>query len=93
MGSIPTFGEREAKKGLKILGFDIYDDRGKGGHQLAKHPSKKPLVPRQYPHITIPSWQEYKDKDFRKQFIKEIMAFDFEENEVIMALKGKKIKR
>lgn len=93
MGNIPTFGEREAKKGLRILGFDIYKDRGKGGHQLAKHPTRKPNSPRQYPHITIPNWQEYADKDFRKDFIKEIVSFDFTEQEVIMALKGKKIKR
>lgn len=93
MSNIPTFGEHEAKKALLILGFEIYEDRGKGGHKLAKHPSRKPNIPRQYPFITIPSWKEYADKGFRKDFIKEIMCFGFEEQEVIMALKGKKIKK
>lgn len=93
MGSIPTFGEREAKKGLKILGFQIFEDRGKGGHQLAKHPTRQPNKPRQYPHITVPNWKEYQDKGFRKEFINEIVSFGFQEQEVVMALKGKKIKK
>ncbi len=90
MGTIPTFGDRELTKACKLLGFIICEDRGKGGHILAKHPSRKPLVPRQYPHITIQRANEYRTLDYRQALIREIMAFGFTKEQVILALKGKK---
>lgn len=90
MGSIPVFGDKELEKACILLGFDIFSDRGKGGHKLAKHPTRKPLTPRQYPHITIQRAKEFITKDYRKKIIKEIMEFNFTEEQVIVALKGKR---
>lgn len=88
--TVPVFGEKEAKKGLPKLGFQIDETRGKGGHALASHPTRKPNPPRERPFVTIPSWKEYGDPNFRKKFIKEIEAFGFSEEQVIRALKGRK---
>ncbi len=90
MGSIPVFGDKELEKACILLGFTILDDRGKGGHKLAKHPTRKPLTQRQYPHITIQRAKEFITKDYRKKIIREIMEFKFTEEQVIAALKGKR---
>lgn len=92
MASIPVFGRREAEKALKILGFDIYEDRGKGGHGLAKHPLRKPDPLRQIANITIPhvKGKSYDNPDLRNDFVKEIMAFGFSKDEVLLALRGRK---
>jgi len=93
MGSIPTFGERQAKKGLKLLGFEIFDDRGKGGHSLAKHPTRIPDPARQRANIAIPHRKDFGDPRFRNDFIKEVMAFGFSREDVLFALKGKKLRK
>lgn len=90
MGQIPTFGDRELTKACVLLGFDIFEDRGKGGHVLAKHPTRKPINPRQYPHITIQRGREYCTLDYRQTIIKELMQFGFTKEQVINALKGKR---
>lgn len=90
MGQIPTFGEKELSKACSILGFIIFNDRGKGGHKLAKHPTRKPLTLRQYPHITIQGGKEYCTLDYRQTIIREIMQFGFTKEQVILALKGNK---
>jgi hypothetical protein len=90
MGSIPVFGDKELIQACKLLGFDVLSDRGKGGHKLAKHPTRKPLISRQYEHITICTAQEYCTLDYRQAIIREIMAFGFSKEQVICALKGDK---
>lgn len=90
MGQIPTFGDKELTKACILLGFIIFEDRGKGGHKLAKHPTRKPVTPRQYPHITIQGGREYRTLDYRQAIIREIMQFNFTKEQVINALKGKK---
>ena len=89
MGQIPTFGEKELTKACIILGFMIFDDRGKGGHKLAKHPTRKPINPREYPFITIQGGKEYKTLDYRQKLIREIKEFGFTKEQIILALKGK----
>lgn len=54
MPNIPVFGRRQYEKALKILGFTICEDKGKGGHGLAKHSSRKPDPARQIANLTIP---------------------------------------
>ena len=90
MGSTPVFGDKELEKACKLLGFIVFDNRGKGGHKLAKHPNRQPKSPRQYPHITIQRAKEYCTNDYRKKLIKEIMDFGFSEEQVIAAIKGKR---
>lgn len=90
MSIIPVFGEKELTKACLLLGFIVLEDRGKGGHKLAKHPIRKPKNPRQYEHITIPTAREYHSLDFRSDIIKEIMEFGFNKEQVIAGLKGKK---
>ncbi len=92
MPSIPVFGRKQAEKGLKILGFEIYEDRGKGGHGLAKHPTRKPDPLRQIANITIPHTKNkaFDDPNLRSDFVKEVMAFGFTKEQVIAALTGKK---
>lgn len=92
MPDIPVFGEKEAKKGLSLLGFEIDEKRGKGGHSLAKHPQKSPTPSRQRPFITVPKRKEFGDPRFRADFVKEITAFGFTKEEAIEALRGKRRK-
>lgn len=92
MSNIPVFGRKQAERGLKILGFDIYDDRGKGSHGLAKHPTRKPDPNRSIANITIPHYKTYDDPDLRNDFIKEIMCFGFTREQVLTAIRGKRPK-
>ena len=87
---IPVFGRRQAEKALKILGFVVYQDKGKGGHGLAKHPDRKPDPQRQIANITIPHTKTYDDPNLRGDFVKEVMAFGFTREQVILALNGRK---
>ena len=89
MGQTPAFGEKKLTKACKLLGFIIYKNRGKGGHKLAKHPTRKPSSPRQYPHITIQCGKEIRSLDYRQTIIREIMQFGFTKEQVYLALKGK----
>ena len=91
MPNTPVFGCKELEKALTILGFDIYEGRGKGGHKLAKHPSRT-TVEGQAPFITIRGLKEYGDITFRKTIINEIKKFKYSEAEILLALKGKKVK-
>ena len=93
MGSIPVFGEKEAKKGLQKLGFSIDESKGKGGHAKAFHRTRKPNPIRQRPFIIIPKRREFGDPGFRSDFLKEVIAFGFTKEEVIWALQGKKHKK
>lgn len=88
MPKLPVFGYQEALKAVQILGFVVDFGRGKGSHSLAEHPTRKPIVVRQRPCITIPHWKEYSDPNFRSKFVNEIRAFGFTKNEVIDALNG-----
>lgn len=92
MSNIPVFGSKELEKALKILGFEIDDSRGKGGHKLAEHPTKKPHSG-QASFVTIRGLKEYSDPNFRKAVINEIKKFDFTEEEILLALRGKKSKK
>lgn len=89
MPIIPVFGEKQFTKALKKLGFDIYANRGKGGHKLAKHPSRVPDPSRQRANITIPHTKnnKYEDPGFRKMLVNEVCAFNFSTEEVLKALK------
>lgn len=89
---IPVFGRKHAEKALRILGFEIFQDRGKGGHGLAKHPTRKPDPERQIANITIPHTKTYDDPDLRSDFVKEVMAFGFTKEQVVQALQGRKPK-
>lgn len=89
MPKMPVFGFREAEVGLKALGFILDETRGKGDHALASHLTKRPNFERQRPFITVPHWREYSSRDFRSDFMREIMAFGFTRDEVISALTGK----
>lgn len=86
---IPVFGDKQLKKCLKNLGFTIHEDKGKGGHCLAKHSIRKPLGGRQFEHITIPHSREYGSETFRKMIFKEIEAFSFTEKQILQAFKKK----
>lgn len=86
MDTTPVFGDREAKKALKKLGFIISESKGKGSHAKATHPNRKPAPERQRPFIIIKKRKEY-SKPFREDFIKEIMAFGFTKDEVIKAFR------
>lgn len=90
MGSIPVFGKKHIFKGLPWLGFEIDESKGKGSHAKATHPTKKPDPQRQRPYIIIPNRDEFGDPGFRKDFIKEVCAFGFTEEEVVLVLRGKK---
>jgi len=85
MSKLPNFGSAKLEKVCKYLEFEIYDDRGKGGHKLAKHPTRKPTSG-QMPHITIPSWKSYDDPNFRSKIVREIMTFGFTRDEIIKAI-------
>lgn len=85
MPKLPSFGCFKLEKACRALGFEIYGDRGKGGHKLAKHPTRKPAHG-QMPHITIPGWKEYDDPGFRSKVINEIRAFGFTRDEIIKAI-------
>jgi len=93
MPKMPVFGYGIARAGLIALGFIIDTKRGKGDHDLAMHPTRKPYHERQRPFITVPHWKEYGSPDFRSDFIREIMAFGFTRDEVISALNGMYDKR
>ena len=86
---IPVFGEKQIKKCLKNLGFEILLDRGKGGHSLAKHPTRKPNTGQPMPHMTIPHAREYMSRDFRIHMLKEIESFGFTRKQVLQAFKKK----
>ena len=88
MPIIPVFGERHLKKGLKKLGFEIFENRGKGGHMLAKHPTLKPNPDRPIRNVTIPHTKSgmYDDPRLRGDIIKEICAFGFTQDEAIKAI-------
>lgn len=92
MSNTPVFGKKQAERALKILGFNIYDDRGKGSHGLAKHPTRKPNPGRPISNITIPHYKTYDDPDLRSDFIKEISHFGFTKDQILSALRGKKPK-
>lgn len=85
MPSLPNFGCFKLKRACLKLGFEIREDRGKGGHILAVHPTTKPAKG-QLPHITIPSWKEYDDPKFRSKIIREIQKFGFTRDEIIRAI-------
>lgn len=93
MKNLPVFGRVKAERALKILGFEIHLDRGKGGHALAKHPTRKPNPERQIANITIPHTQTYDNPRLRNEFCKQIQAFGFSEEEIRAALKGKRLKK
>lgn len=88
MPRMPVFGYDGACAGLILLGFIIDKTRGKGDHDLAMHPTKKPNYERQRPFVTVPHWKEYGSPSFRSDFIREIMAFGFTRDEVIRAING-----
>lgn len=90
MSNIPVFGKKQAERALTILGFEIYEDRGKGSHGLAKHPTKKPTPDRPFRNITIPHYKTYDDPGLRSDFVKQIMSFGFTREQVLTALRGKK---
>lgn len=92
MPSTPTFGCKELERALNILGFELYTDRGKGGHKLAKHPTRI-TTEGQAPFITVRALKEYGDIAFRKTIIKEIKKFGYSEEEILLALRGKKSKK
>lgn len=89
MPTIPVFGEKHFKKGLKKLGFQIFDDRGKGGHKLAKHPIRSPSPERSIRNITIPHTRngKYDDPNLRSELVKQVCCFDFTQEDVIKAIK------
>lgn len=91
MSKLPVFGCDELKKCLVILGFTIDENRGKGGHALAKHETKKP-VEGQAPYITVRGLKEYADAGFRSMIVNEIIRFGFTRDEIIDALSGKRKK-
>lgn len=90
MPTIPVFGRRHFKKGLSKLGFEIYTKYGKGSHEIAKHPTRKPNPDRQIRNVTIPHTRSgtYDDPRLRKQCVDEVCAFGFTEDEVMNAIKG-----
>lgn len=94
MKNLPVFGRVKAERALRILGFEVYLNRGKGGHALAKHPTRKPNPKRQIANITIPHTKSkmYDDPRLRKEFFEQVMAFDFTEEQIRAALKNKKLK-
>ncbi len=71
------------------MGFTIDESKGKGGHALAKHPTKTPTSG-QRPYITIKGDKEYGDPFFRSTIVREIMAFRFTRDEVIEAINNNK---
>lgn len=92
MPKIPVFGYAELETALSNLGFIIDKTRGKGGHSIAKHPTRKPTGG-QAPYITIRGLKEYGDPDFRSMIVNQIRQFDFTREEIIDALRGQKKKR
>lgn len=88
MPIIPVFGEKRFTKALKKLGFQIYTDRGKGGHKLAKHTTRIPDPSRQRANITIPHTKNnmYEDHGFRKALCDEVCAFGFTKEEFLKAI-------
>jgi hypothetical protein len=89
MPKIPVYGCEELKRCLIVLGFTIDESLGKGGHALAKHPTKKPTHG-QAPYITIRGLKEYADPNFRSTIVKQIVCFGFTRDEVIEALNRSK---
>lgn len=85
MPKLCVFGADKLKKTCKHFGFDIVEDRGKGGHQLAIHPTIKPSHG-QMPHITIPSWKEYGSAKFRSKIVRELQAYGFLRDEIIKVI-------
>ncbi|OGM31653.1 hypothetical protein A2803_04460 [Candidatus Woesebacteria bacterium RIFCSPHIGHO2_01_FULL_44_21] len=92
MPKIPVFGSPELKTALSELGFTIDETRGKGGHSLAKHPSKKPSGG-QAPYITIRGLKEYSDPNFRSMIVNQVRQFGFTRDEIINALSGRKSRK
>lgn len=85
MPKLPVFGCRELTGACKDLGFNIDYQSGKGGHALAKHPTKNPTND-QRPFITIKGDKEYGDPNFRSSLVNQIVAFGFTREEVIEAI-------
>jgi predicted RNA binding protein YcfA (HicA-like mRNA interferase family) len=81
----PVYGCSELKCALKKLGFIIDETRGKGGHALAKHPTRT-NGSKVRPFVTIKGDKEYFDPKFRSAIIREIMAFKFTKREVTEAI-------
>lgn len=95
MAVLPVFGRVKFERALKTLGFEILYDRGKGGHALAKHPTRKPNPSQQIANITIPHTKSknYDDPRLRKEIVNVIKSYGFSEEEFLAALKGKKLKK
>lgn len=85
MPKLPVFGSRALEGACRDLGFDIDYQSGKGGHALAKHPTRNPSHG-QRPFITIKGDREYGDPNFRSMLVREIMAFGYTRDEVIEAI-------
>lgn len=92
MPKIPVYGCVELETALNILGFIIDKTRGKGGHSIAKHPTRKPTGG-QAPYVTIRGLKEYADPNFRSLIVNQIRQFGFSRKEVIDALNGKRRKK
>lgn len=95
MAILPVFGRVKFERALRTLGFDILYDRGKGGHALAKHPTRKPNPNQQIANITIPHTKSknYDDPRLRSEIVKVMKSYGISEEEFFLALKGKKLKK
>ena len=84
MTSVSSFGEKQAIKLCKKLGFIVDKSKGKGGHAKATHPTKtaKDDQGRTTKFIIIRGKKEY-SKSFRERFIKELTHFGFTKEEII----------
>ena len=87
MPKLPVYGCSELECALKKLGFTIDKTRGKGGHSLAKHPTKT-NGSKVRSFVTIKGDKEYFDPNFRSAIVNEIRAFGFTRDEVIAAIES-----
>jgi len=85
MPKLPVFGRKGLTGACKDLGFTVELDKGKGGHALAKHPTKKPTND-QRPFVTIKGDKEYHDPNFRSALVNQIVNLGFTREEVIKAI-------
>jgi predicted RNA binding protein YcfA (HicA-like mRNA interferase family) len=89
-GHYPPTKSKELEKCLTRLGFVKNRRVGKGKHVATyTHPTKNPSNA-QRPYITIP--HKIDNPNFAKAIVKQIMAFEFTEEEVMIAC-GKKIRK
>ena len=95
MAVLPVFGRVKFERALRTLDFEILYDRGKGGHALAKHPTRRPDPNQQIANITIPHTRSknYDDPRLRKEILTVIKSYGFSEEEFLFALKGKKLRK